>query len=77
MNGNRIGSARSAQRDVCERLSKRLDDWAARHGMRDNREKIARMRKAFFADVDALQRSGAVKLPELYPIRLNPAESDR
>ena len=64
MNGNRFDSARSAQRDVCERLSKRLDDLAARDGIRDNREIIARLRKAFFADVDALQKSGAIKLPE-------------
>ena len=64
MNGNRIGSARSAQRDVCERLSKRLDDLAARDGFRYNTEKIARLRKAYFADVDALQKSGAIKLPE-------------
>jgi len=64
MNGNRIGSARSAQRDVCERLSKQLDDLAARDGIRYNTEKIARLRKAYFADVDALQKSGAIKLPE-------------
>ncbi len=64
MNGNRISSARSAQRDVCERLSKRLADLAARDGFRDNTEIIARLRKAFFADVDALEKSGAIKLPK-------------
>ena len=64
MSSNRIGSARSAQRHVCERLSKRLDDLTAREGLRSNAEKIARLRKAYFADVDALERSGAVKLPQ-------------
>jgi len=63
MSSNRIGSARSAQRDVCERLSKRLDELTAREGMRNNAEKIALLRKAFFADIDALQKSGKVKLP--------------
>lgn len=29
-----------------------------------NAERIRAMRQAYFADVDALQRSGAVKLPE-------------
>jgi hypothetical protein len=64
MSSNRIGSARSAQRDVYERLSKRLDNLTAREGLRYNAEKIARLRKAYFADVDELERSGAVKLPQ-------------
>lgn len=63
MSSNRIGSVRPAQRNVYERLSKRLDNLTADEGMRSNAEKIARLRKAFFADVDALERSGAVKLP--------------
>ena len=63
MSSNRIGSARLTQHDVYERLSKRLDNPTAREGLRNNAEKIARLRKAYFADVDALERSGKLKLP--------------
>jgi uncharacterized protein related to proFAR isomerase len=64
MSSNRIGSARSAQRDVYERLSKRLDNLTAVERMSSNAEKIALLRKVYFADVDELERSGAVKLPQ-------------
>jgi hypothetical protein len=47
-----------------ERLSKRLDEAAEREGHYSNAERIRRMREAMFADVDALQKSGRIKLPK-------------
>jgi len=50
-------------------------EWAMEHreeickGFMSNREKIAAMRKAMFADVDALEQSGTVKLPDRDPPR--------
>ena len=47
-----------------DRLSKRLDEVADREGHYSNAEIIRRMREHFFADVEALAKSGAVKIPE-------------
>jgi len=51
-------------RNVYERLSRRLDELAERDGHHDNADKIAAMRKAAFASVDELQKSGRVKIPK-------------
>ena len=51
-------------RNVFERLSQRLDELAEREGCYDNTEKIRRMRRVCFADVDALLKSGCLKIPK-------------
>ena len=42
----------------------RLDEALAKNTQGDNSEMIRLMRLAMFADVDELERSGTVKLPE-------------
>jgi len=42
----------------------RLDESLEENSYFSNAEKIAAMRKAYFADVDEFQKSGGVKLPE-------------
>ena len=41
-----------------------LDAALAENAPFDNREKIRQMREAYFADVDALMKSGKIILPE-------------
>ena len=41
----------------------RLDESLERNSSFSNAEKIRLMRKAMFADVDALQKSGRIKIP--------------
>lgn len=53
----------TARPSALERLERRLD--TARHG--SNAEIIRLMRVAMFADVDELEASGTVKLPEPTP----------
>ena len=64
MNRNRMNPARSHQSGVYERLSQRLDELAEREGHYDNSAKIAAMRKAHFADVDELIKSGRIIIPK-------------
>jgi hypothetical protein len=73
-NGSRISPARSPQRAVCERLSQRLENLAARKGRFSNAEIIRRMREAAFADLEGWQ----VKLPqpEAVSVKPDPGESD-
>lgn len=47
-----------------ERLSKRIEAAAEREGHYSNAAIIRRMRASFFADVEALAKSGTVKLPK-------------
>ena len=49
-----------AYRAVVERLDAALEE----NTPSDNYEKIRRMRLAYFADVDALEKSGTLVLPE-------------
>jgi hypothetical protein len=44
-------SARSVERDVYERLSQRIEEFAEREGHYSNAEKIRLMREAAFADL--------------------------
>lgn len=64
MNRHRIRLARSARGD--EHLSplERLEALFAEYYGSSNAERIRRMREAMFADVDALQKSGRIKLPK-------------
>jgi hypothetical protein len=57
----RTGKTARPSRNVYERLSQRLEDLAEREGRHPNTEIIRRMRAAFFADVDALEKSGKVQ----------------
>jgi hypothetical protein len=57
----RTGKTTRPLRNVYERLSQRLDEVAEREGCYDNTEIIRRMRAAFFASVDALEKSGKVQ----------------
>ena len=43
---------------------RRLDESLEQTTQSDNSEKIRLMRQAYFADVDALQKSGKIKLPK-------------
>jgi hypothetical protein len=49
-----------AYRQAFERLDEALDENAPL----DNREKIRRMREAYFADVDKLEASGRIVIPK-------------
>jgi len=63
MNRPRIRPARSARRE--ERLSplERINEFLERDSGASKAEIIRVMREALFADVEALQRTGAVKVP--------------
>jgi hypothetical protein len=47
-----------------ERLSQRIEKAAERDGYYSNSEIIRRLREHMFADVVALEKSGAVKIPQ-------------
>lgn len=49
---------------VYELLTQRLEEAAERDGHYSNAAIIRRMRETFFADVEALAKSGTVKIPE-------------
>jgi len=51
--------ARNRRRNAVERMDEALE----RNTESSNVEWIRRMRLAYFADVDALQKSGTVKIP--------------
>jgi hypothetical protein len=64
MNRNRTRSARSAQRQRPQSALERIDDFLERTNEGSNAELIRMLRKAMFADVDELEASGEIKLPE-------------
>jgi hypothetical protein len=69
MKAHRTKRARSPERDVCERLSQRLDEVARREGRFSNSEKIKLLLKTMFGyeeDAEIEQPSNAV-LPESCP----------
>lgn len=64
MNRNRMSPARSPRPSVYERLSQRLDELAERERCYDNSDRIAAMRKAYFADVDEFMKTHKIILPK-------------
>lgn len=64
MKRNQVKSLPRSWRWSCERVSKRLDALAERDGEHPNAQKIRLLRRIMFEDVDALEQSGEVKLPE-------------
>jgi hypothetical protein len=52
------------QQTSYERLSQRIEEAAERDGYYSNAAIIRRLREHMFADVNALEKSGAVKIPE-------------
>ncbi len=64
MNRYRIHPARTAQREVRLSPLERLAELLSPEDNGSNAERIRRMREAMFADVDALQKSGRIKLPK-------------
>ena len=64
MNHTRRSSQRQRPQTPYDRLSKRIEAAAEREGHYSNAAIIRRMRASFFADVEALAKSGTVKIPE-------------
>jgi hypothetical protein len=64
MNQNQIGSASSPRRQRPQSALERIDAFLDRNNEGSNAELILRLRKVMFADVDKLEASGEVKLPE-------------
>lgn len=64
MNRHRKSSPLLTKSPVYRRAFERLDTALARNTPSDNSELIRLMRLAYFADVDELEESGEVKLPE-------------
>ena len=64
MKPNRIGSARSPRRQRPLSALERIEVFLDQDSEGSNAELIRRMRRAMFADVDELEASGEVKLPE-------------
>ena len=64
MKPNRIGSARSHRRQRPLSALERIEVFLDQDSEGSNAELIRRMRRAMFADVDELEASGEVKLPE-------------
>jgi hypothetical protein len=60
----RTGKTTRPPHNVYERFSQRLDELAEREGRHPNTEMIRLMRRVCFADVDALQKSGRLKIPK-------------
>ena len=65
MNRSQKPTSRPARCDVWERLSQRLMKQAECDERHSNAAIIRRMRQTYFADVEALAKSGTVKLPEM------------
>ena len=64
MKGRRIMTRARPQDGLCQQFIERLGERLERPEPVSNAARIRQMRQAFFADVDALQRAGTVKLPE-------------
>ena len=64
MNRHRTSTQSPQRQTPYERLSKRIDEAAEREGYYSNADIIRRLREHMFADVDALEKSGAVKIPQ-------------
>ena len=64
MNWNRNNSARPGQRRRPQSALERIDAFLERNSEGSNAELIQRLRKAMFDDVDELEASGEVKLPQ-------------
>ncbi len=64
MNRHHRSARRERLRSPLERLSKRIEELTERDGYFSNAAIIRQMREAMFAGVDALQKSGTVKIPQ-------------
>ena len=64
MNWNRNRSARLGQRQRPQSALERIDAFLNRGNEGSNAELIRRLRETMFGDVDELEASGEVKLPE-------------
>jgi len=64
MNSNRQHTILPSHRRQRASVLEVLDKWAGQEIPFSNAERIRRMREAMFADVDALQKSGRIKLPK-------------
>jgi hypothetical protein len=62
MNSNQ--TARPARRQHRQGALERIGEYLEQDTAASNEEFIRRMRQSYFADVDALQKTGQVKLPE-------------
>src|SRR5688572_17102604 len=60
MNRHRKTHKREPRQSLLERIEAFLDQ----HNEQSNVELIRQMRQSYFADVDALEKSGAVKIPK-------------
>jgi hypothetical protein len=64
MNWSRNRSARPGHRRLRQSALERIDAFLQRSNEGSNAELIRRLRDAMFTDVDDLEASGEVKLPE-------------
>ena len=64
MNSNPNRSARSPRRQRSQTALQRIDAFLDQNNEGSNAELIRRLRKVMFEDVDELEASGEVKLPE-------------
>ena len=64
MNCNRNRSARPGHRQRPQSALQRIDAFLERTSEGSNAELIRRLRETMFGDVDELEASGEVKLPE-------------
>jgi hypothetical protein len=64
MNRRHQPPPRQPQNPAYRQAFERLDEALEENTPFDNTEKIRLMRQAAFADVDALQKSGRIKIPE-------------
>ena len=65
MNRHKKTSPHRTKNPAYRQAFERLDEALAENTSPDNLEKIRLMRLAYFASVDALQKSGKVVLPEI------------
>ena len=59
----RIRPLKSPARDRCRGVLERVEEFLAKEQNESNAELIRQLRAAYFADVDALEKSGKVKIP--------------
>ena len=64
INCHRVHSGNPARHKRRVDILQQIDENLERHRGGSNAEMIQRLRVALFGDVDALQKSGTVKLPE-------------
>ena len=64
MNRRQKAPQRRPQNPAYRPVFERLDEALAENTQSDNSEKIRLMRQAYFASVDALEKSGTLKLPK-------------